>query len=132
GRFRRSGDTPPAAAPIPWTTRSSTRPSSNCWKASARDDRLETMFNIRPGFILPAVVAAGAVSFAQTSPPRTATAPTSIVERVGDTGFIQLRADGFRELDPRQQTLAYWLTQASIAIDPIIYDQVSQYGLRQK
>ena len=90
------------------------------------------MFIIRPRFILPAVVAAGAVSFAQTSPPPTATAPTSIVERVGDTGFIQLRADSFRELDPRQQTLAYWLTQASIAIDPIIYDQLSQYGLRQK
>ena len=28
--------------------------------------------------------------------------------------------------------MAYWLTQASIAIDPIIYDQLSAYGLRQK
>src|SRR5437867_8892243 len=55
-----------------------------------------------------------------------------LVERVGDTGFIQLEADSFRALDPRQQALAYWLTQASIAIDPIIYDQLSQYGLRQK
>ena len=28
--------------------------------------------------------------------------------------------------------LAYWLSQASIAIDPIIYDQLSRFGLRQK
>src|SRR2546421_4038538 len=55
-----------------------------------------------------------------------------LVERVGDTGFIQLRADSFRHLDARQQALAYWLTQASIAIDPIIYDQLSAYGLREK
>src|SRR5213080_4310846 len=55
-----------------------------------------------------------------------------LVERVGDTGFIQLEADSFSRLDARQQALAYWLTQASIAIDPIIYDQLSQYGLRQK
>ena len=54
------------------------------------------------------------------------------VERVGDTAFIQLRAPSFQALSPRQQALAYWLTQASIAIDPIIYDQLSAYGLRQK
>jgi hypothetical protein len=46
--------------------------------------------------------------------------------------FIQLRAPSFQALTPRQQALAYWLTQASIAIDPIIYDQFSAYGLRQK
>jgi dipeptidyl-peptidase-3 len=57
---------------------------------------------------------------------------TSLVERVGDTGFIQLEAESFRQLDPRQQQLAYWLTQASIAIDPIIYDQLSAYGIREK
>src|SRR5262245_24475182 len=55
-----------------------------------------------------------------------------LVERVGDTGFIQLRADSFSQLDARQQALAYWLTQAAIAIDPIIYDQLSQYGIREK
>jgi hypothetical protein len=47
-----------------------------------------------------------------------------LVERVGDTAFIQVRAPSFQALSPRQQALAYWLTQASIAIDPIIYDQV--------
>ncbi|MGA9497659.1 MAG: hypothetical protein WBV41_17490 [Terriglobales bacterium] len=55
-----------------------------------------------------------------------------LVERVGDTAFVQLRAPSFETLTPRQQVLAYWLTQASIAIDPIIYDQLSAYGLQQK
>lgn len=55
-----------------------------------------------------------------------------LVERVGDTGFIQLSAESFNQLDARQKALAYWLTQASIAIDPIIYDQLSRFGLRQK
>ena len=48
-----------------------------------------------------------------------------LVDRVGSTGFIQLHADSFRALDSKQKELAYWLTQASIAIDPIIYDQLS-------
>ncbi len=55
-----------------------------------------------------------------------------VAERVGDTAFIRLRAPSFQALTPRQQALAFWLTQASIAIDPIIYDQFSAYGLRQK
>jgi dipeptidyl-peptidase-3 len=55
-----------------------------------------------------------------------------LVERVGDTAFIQLHAPSFQALTPRQQSLAYWLTQASIAIDPIFYDQMSAYGLQQK
>jgi dipeptidyl-peptidase-3 len=55
-----------------------------------------------------------------------------LVDRVGNTGFIQLKAESFKNLDAPQQKLAYWLTQASIAIDPIIYDQLSRYGLRQK
>jgi dipeptidyl-peptidase III len=57
---------------------------------------------------------------------------TPLVERVGDTGFIQLQVNSFGTLDARQQALAYWLTQASIAIDPIVYDQLSQFGIRQK
>jgi dipeptidyl-peptidase-3 len=59
-------------------------------------------------------------------------ASSVVVERVGDTAFIQLRAPSFQALTPRQQALAYWLTQASIAIDPIIYDQLSAYGLQEK
>lgn len=55
-----------------------------------------------------------------------------LVDRVGSTGFIQLEAQSFQKLSPREQRLAYWLSQASIAIDPIIYDQNSPWGLRQK
>jgi len=55
-----------------------------------------------------------------------------VVERVGDTGFLELQADSFRQLDARHQALAYWLMQASIAIDPIIYDQLSRFGIREK
>lgn len=59
-------------------------------------------------------------------------APSSFVERVDSTGFLQLEATSFAKLTPKQQQLAYWLTQASIATDPIIYDQLSRYGLKQK
>ncbi|MGP8243706.1 MAG: dipeptidyl-peptidase 3 family protein [Bryobacteraceae bacterium] len=56
----------------------------------------------------------------------------ALVDRVGSTGFVQLEAESFHSLTPRQQTLAYWLSQASIAIDPINYDQNSRFGLEQK
>jgi dipeptidyl-peptidase-3 len=64
-----------------------------------------------------------------------ATAPaqtSSLAGRVGSTAFLQLEADSFSRLTPKQQALAYWLTQSAIAIDPIIYDQSSRFGLRQK
>ena len=57
---------------------------------------------------------------------------TPLVETAADTGFIQIEAPSFAQLTPKQKELAYWLTQASIAIDPIIYDQLSPYGLREK
>src|ERR1035441_820086 len=57
---------------------------------------------------------------------------STLVDRVGTTGFVQLEAESFRTLSLKEQTLAYWLTQASIAIDPINYDQNSIWGLRQK
>jgi dipeptidyl-peptidase-3 len=63
---------------------------------------------------------------------RGSAAPSPLVERVGDTGFIQIESPSFAQLDARHKALAYWLTQASIAIDPIIYDQLSRYGLREK
>src|SRR4051812_22577542 len=56
----------------------------------------------------------------------------SLVDRVGSTGFVQLEAESFKQLTPKQQALVYWLSQASIAIDPINYDQNSAFGLRQK
>ena len=57
---------------------------------------------------------------------------TALVDRVGATGFLQLEASSFRNQTPNEQALGYWLTQASVAIDPIIYDQLSRFGLRQK
>jgi dipeptidyl-peptidase-3 len=57
---------------------------------------------------------------------------STLVDRVGTTGFVQLEAESFKTLTLQEQTLAYWLTQASIAIDPINYDQNSIWGLRQK
>ncbi len=63
----------------------------------------------------------------------TAASPENpVVERVGGTAFIQVPAESFNSLTPREKALAYWLTQAAIAIDPIIYDQRSRFGLRQK
>jgi dipeptidyl-peptidase-3 len=55
-----------------------------------------------------------------------------VIARVGDTAFLRVEATGLDALTPRQKALAYWLTRAAIAIDPIIYDQLSAYGLRQK
>jgi dipeptidyl-peptidase-3 len=56
----------------------------------------------------------------------------TLVDRVGSTGFVQLESPSFQKLPLKEQVLAYWLTQASIAIDPINYDQNSIWGLRQK
>ena len=79
-----------------------------------------------PGLLLAVIMVQAVIA----QPPRVTVNP--IVERVGDTAFIQLQAESLRQLDARQQALAYWLTQASIAIDPIVYDQLSQYGVREK
>ena len=57
---------------------------------------------------------------------------SALVDRVGDTGFVQVKAESFRTLSAKQQQLAYWLYEAAVAIDPIIYDQLSAYALREK
>ena len=62
----------------------------------------------------------------------TSTPTSPLVARVGDTGFIQVEAPSFSQLTAKQKALAYDLTQASIAIDPIIYDQLSSSGIREK
>ena len=58
--------------------------------------------------------------------------PSSLVARVGDTGFVQVTAESFRSLSQAEKLDAYWLAQAAIAVDPIAYDQNSIYGLREK
>ena len=69
-------------------------------------------------------------AFAQSERP--SMPATSLIARVGATGFVEVKANSFHSLSPKQQALSYWLTQASIAVDPIIYDQLSGYGLREK
>lgn len=72
----------------------------------------------------PILLAAGFIGWAQED--------KTLVDRVGSTGFLQIEAASFKDLNAKQKELAYWLSQASIAVDPIIYDQVSRWGLRQK
>ena len=55
-----------------------------------------------------------------------------LVDRVGDTGFLQLEAESFKDLSPQQKALAFWLSMAAIAVNPIVYDQNSSYGLELK
>ena len=63
------------------------------------------------------------------SPPPPA---SPLVDRAGDTGFIQLQTDSFKYLSRREKILAHWLSMAAIAINPVIYDQNSSYGLELK
>ena len=65
---------------------------------------------------------------------RSGPAPRSpLVETVGRHRIHPARSAELRAARRRsRRQLAYWLTQASIAIDPIIYDQLSRYGLREK
>ena len=87
------------------------------------------------GFVLLlAALLAPAAAQTQTSKPAPSRneTPGELVDRVGNTGFVQIHAGSFNDLSPREKELAYWLTEAAIAIDPIIYDQLSWYGLRQK
>jgi len=79
---------------------------------------------------LPSILLAFTISF-QLAFAQSAGGP-ALVDRVGSTGFVQLTAESFRQLSPQQQALAYWLSEAAIAIDPIIYDQLSRFGLTEK
>src|ERR1043165_441071 len=79
------------------------------------------------------ILAAAALSLVNTlhaAPAKKAT--TSVAERIGKDAFIRVKADSFNDLTPKEKQLAYWLSQASIAIDPIFYDQLSRFGLREK
>jgi dipeptidyl-peptidase III len=58
--------------------------------------------------------------------------PSPLVERIGNRAFIQVTTPSFGSLDLEQKILAYHLSQAAIQLDPIIYDQLSSYGLTAK
>jgi dipeptidyl-peptidase III len=72
------------------------------------------------------------LSFSIAHAQETPSQADTLVDRVGSTGFIQLYAPSFQDESLRDKILAYWLSMAAIAINPIIYDQNSVYGLRQK
>ena len=75
------------------------------------------------------VAASPAIS---SSPSQATQSQPSLVARVGDTGFIQLTAESFNSLSLSQKLDAYWLYMAAVAVHPIVYDQNSVYGLREK
>ena len=89
-------------------------------------------FLLRSSFVCLAIFyfcAAAATAFPADDEP---SAPSSLVARVRDTGFLQVTADAFNDLSPDQKLDAYWLSMAAIAINPIAYDQNSAYGLQEK
>ncbi len=59
-------------------------------------------------------------------------AASPLVDRVGQTGFLQLEAESFKDLPPQQKALAFWLSMAAIAVNPIAYEQNSFYGMDLK
>jgi dipeptidyl-peptidase III len=74
------------------------------------------------------LIAAAALTLIAAAPPP----KTTLADRVGSDGFIRVDANSFRDLTPKEKQLAWWLSQASIAIDPILYDQLSRFGHREK
>jgi dipeptidyl-peptidase-3 len=58
--------------------------------------------------------------------------PPSLVERIGQTGFVQTQAESFKSLTLNDKIVAYWLSMAAIALHPVVFDQNSPYGLRIK
>ncbi len=83
-------------------------------------------------FLFASLLTPAAPQIQSAKAPPQDTSPAELVDRVGNTGFVQIHAESFRVLTSQEKELAYWLTQAAIAIDPIIYDQLSWFGLRQK
>jgi dipeptidyl-peptidase-3 len=59
-------------------------------------------------------------------------ASSPVVDRVGQTGFVQLQAESFASLPLKDKVLAYWLSMAAIALHPVVFDQNSTYGLTEK
>jgi dipeptidyl-peptidase-3 len=52
-----------------------------------------------------------------------------LLEQVKDVAIVQLYADGFKGLTPKERIFAYYLSKAAIAGDRMLYDQNHRYGL---
>ncbi|HLX09035.1 MAG TPA: peptidase M49 [Thermoanaerobaculia bacterium] len=77
-----------------------------------------------------AALAAGAA--AAPPAPTPGPGPAPLVDRIGPTAFLEVRAPSLPTLPLRQKLLAYHLAQAAIQLDPVFYDQMSSYGLMAK
>lgn len=64
--------------------------------------------------------------------PTAASRPSPLLEQIGQTGFYEIESPSFAALSLQQKRVAYHLGRAAIAIDPIIYDQLSSSGLSIK
>jgi dipeptidyl-peptidase III len=64
--------------------------------------------------------------------PLAAQTPSPLAGRIGDRGFLQVEAPSFAKLPLQQKLLAWHLSRAAIQLDPIFYDQMSDYGLKAK
>ena len=58
--------------------------------------------------------------------------PSSLVERVGAQGYLQVQSPSYSKLPLSQKLVAYHLYRAAVQLDPIFYDQMSAYGLTAK
>ena len=79
-----------------------------------------------------ALTLAAATTATPATTPAPAPSPPPLVEQVETMGFYQLETPSWAGLDAKQKRLAYWLSRAAIAIDPIIYDQLSTFGIPEK
>src|SRR5216110_3270271 len=55
-----------------------------------------------------------------------------LLDRVDDAAVVQVYADGFRNLSPKEKTLVWHLYQAAIAGRDIFYDQRHRYHLEMR
>jgi dipeptidyl-peptidase-3 len=96
--------------------------------------QVKHMIRFRTALLLAALSAMTQAGVQPTafSQDKTQTERRSLAGQVGPIAIVQYYADGFDQLTPQQRVLAYYLSQAGIAGDPIYYDQISPYGLELK
>lgn len=66
------------------------------------------------------------------APASPAAEESPLVGRIGTRGLLQVETPSFASLPLQQKLLAHHLRQAAIQLDPIFYDQMSDYGLEAK
>jgi dipeptidyl-peptidase III len=87
---------------------------------------------IAMALIPPSSLSAQQPSTTKTTPATAQSGRPYLIEQAGTFSITQFYADGFDRLTPRERLLAYHLTEAGIAGDPIYYDQIAPYGLALK